>query len=237
MGSLPLSCVGAPPAHAGPLVRASSVLNSALEMAIEHIIDANEDLQMVARRYGFFDAESLWTHPDNAALAEMRDSHFVLAPGDAVTIPDLEPARRSLGTKTRHSFRVPRSDRKLKIRLLGLDGEPLEGSVELAGEELELDDGIVETPLELGDRELSLSFESQVHTLVVAGLDPVSTDRGLVARLAALGYDIDLDDLSEVTGPDRLAFVVQLFQHATELEISGEVDDTFRAALVEAFGS
>lgn len=202
-----------------------------------HVTDAGEDVQTIARRHGYFDPQTVWEDPANASLASERDSPFVLAPGDEIEIPALVPAKRVLTTNTRHFFFVPRPARRLRVRLLGLDGEALEGSVELGGEVVELEDGAAQIELETQATEVALEHPTGRHTLTIAGLDPVDTDAGLITRLAALGYDVSLDDLRGPQPGDRVGFAIELFQLDNGLEVGAPIDDALRDALTEAFGA
>jgi hypothetical protein len=53
------------------------------------IIKQGECLTTIALARGFV-PQTIWDHPDNAELKELRHTHQALLPGDRVVIPDLE---------------------------------------------------------------------------------------------------------------------------------------------------
>ena len=69
--------------------------------------------------------------------------------------------------------------------------------------------------------------------LILGGVGPISTERGVKVRLQNLGlFPHSLDDASEGAFESAL----RAFQESADLEATGRVDDATRAALAERYG-
>src|SRR5208283_1277281 len=79
-------------------------------------------------RYGFADANLIWSHPDNEALRNRRRSMHVLAPGDIVAIPD--PRKKSVQRETDkvHQFTVRLPTRGVHLILVDANHQPITDS-------------------------------------------------------------------------------------------------------------
>src|SRR4051794_29578662 len=67
-------------------IRSQNILHRSA-MPIRHIVEQGDTIVALAERHGLF-ARTLWEHPQNAALRDLRARMDVLLPGDEVYIPD-----------------------------------------------------------------------------------------------------------------------------------------------------
>jgi hypothetical protein len=74
-------------------------------MSTTHIVQAGECLASIAYEHGFF-WETLWNHPDNAALKERRSSPFHLLPGDEVVVPEKRLREETRSPEEKHTFKL-----------------------------------------------------------------------------------------------------------------------------------
>jgi hypothetical protein len=95
-------------------------------LAKTHIVEQGEHLSSIARLNGFQNFHSIWDHPNNAALKAKRDPH-VLVPGDRLFIPDREQKTEPISTGALHIFAINVSTIFLRLRLLDINGKPLNG--------------------------------------------------------------------------------------------------------------
>lgn len=86
-------------------------------MAIDYEIQEGECIGSIAFANGFT-WQTLWNHPNNAALKAKRNDPNLLNPGDVVHIPDLRVEEQSCAVDQRHSFRRKAVPAKLRIQLL-----------------------------------------------------------------------------------------------------------------------
>jgi hypothetical protein len=56
-----------------------------------HTVSRSDTLFTIARQHGFRSWRGIYEHPNNALLRQRRPDPMVLAPGDAVFVPDKEP--------------------------------------------------------------------------------------------------------------------------------------------------
>ncbi|HUA57267.1 MAG TPA: hypothetical protein VML19_00835, partial [Verrucomicrobiae bacterium] len=74
-------------------------------MAFSYEVQDGDCIGSIAFSRGF-DWDTLWNHPENAALkAKRRDPNILLA-GDIVYIPDLSLRQQPCATDERHTFQL-----------------------------------------------------------------------------------------------------------------------------------
>jgi hypothetical protein len=189
----------------------------------------------IAQRHGFL-WETLWDHPDNARLKELRQDPNVLLPGDVVVLPEKRFKEEEGSTGSRHRFQVRSNLARFKIRVL-VDDQPSRGVVY----ELRLANGDVRTgsldaegflvediPPDVEEGELIVGPPNDQMTwgLRFGGLDPITTPAGVEQRLVQLGFD------SQKTLRDRVA----AFQRKHGLDDTGEMNEATRARLQREYG-
>ncbi len=166
-------------------------------------------MNSIGYMYGFF-PDTLWDHPDNAALKELRCDPDVLFPGDVVNIPDKRAKFEAGVTERRHTFRRKGVPSKLRIEFHRLNGEPrsnepyllviktksgplppIEGKTDEDGL---LDESIppdaVSGEVTLGENDQS----SEVYKVRIGSLDPITEVSGVQGRLRNLGFSCEDED-------------------------------------------
>jgi len=215
-----------------------------------HIVKQGEHLSSIAERYSFVEHETLWNHPDNAALKDERSPH-VLLPGDEVIIPDKESKSLPRPTGALHSFRIGGDRLTLRLRLLGTLGEPLaetdcELTVEGSSLSLRTDpDGVIEATIPRSARQGSLAILDITYELAIGHLDPAKEPSGLSARLNNLGYysgevpevETGAETVSEGAGgpndEEERRFAIACFERDSGLPVSGNATAAM-ASMLEA---
>ena len=81
-----------------------------------HTVEQGEHLAAIAAAYGFMSSATVWEHPGNAGLRELRKNPNILLPGDTVFIPDKEKKEVPVAAGKSSRFQVARE--KLKLRLV-----------------------------------------------------------------------------------------------------------------------
>ena len=207
-------------------------------MGTSHTVQQGEHLTRIARQYGFLSYETIWNHPDNADLKQLRNTPNVLAPGDVLQIPDKQVRTESRATGSSHTFKVPARQLKLRIVVTDLHLRPLANTdcdFELEGQKKKVTtngSGLIEETIpataEIGDLGVAdLAFDSQFK---VGHLDPVDGESGQVGRLANLGYYRgSLNKIDE----DELRSAIEEFQCDQKLKVTGicgpETQDKLKA--------
>ena len=211
-------------------------------MATQQItIQQGECLTTIALARGF-DPQTIWDHPDNAELKQLRHTPQALLAGDSLAIPDLEEKEVSVSTGTVARFQLNVGSVRLRLRLtrhgearadepfeLEIDGaDTITGSTDGEGW---IDQAI---PAEATRATLRLRDGLESYVLQLGHLDPHDSPAGIQQRLRSLGFYFGLVDgeLGDVT-----AAALRRFQTANELEVSGEADDATLCALRDAYGS
>lgn len=204
-----------------------------------HVVRQGDHLASIAQRYGVSLAE-IWDHPNNAGLREERGEGNILEAGDVLFVPDVEAELLDVSKGQTNAFiaRVPLVP--IRIRLVDEDNAPLSGKAfRVDGPATPIEgttdgDGVAEfeVPMTLRVVALRLVDLGRVWPIKVAYLDPVTSDSGVRSRLRNMGYLRGSDDPETDT-----ANALRSFQQAEGLEVTGEVDEEVREALVRRHGS
>lgn len=203
-------------------------------MPTQHTVRQGDCFSNIAAQYGF-PWKTLWNHPDNAQLKELRKDPGVLFPGDVVSIPDKGLKEEPRPTDALHKFKKKAEPTHIKIRLL-LDDQPrtnLKYELDVAGANIKGSTdggGFVEADIPPDAANGTLvageGATRSVYYLEFGALDPIDTEEGVRKRLVSLGFDAEGD----------LADAVQGFQTQEGLAVTGTIDDALRATLKEKFG-
>jgi hypothetical protein len=203
-----------------------------------YVVAEGESVPTVALRAGFF-WETLWNHPDNAELEQARKDPAILMPGDRVVVPELRLKQLPVATGARHVFRrrgvpsrfsvqlfergKPRAGQPYRLEIE--DGTTIEGTLD--------DEGLLDVFLDATVKQATLVVgeDEEAYDVEIGRLLPIDSPAGVQQRLANLGcYSGAIDG----TGDDALGAAIRAFQAKSSLPITGETDDTTRAALATA---
>ncbi len=199
-----------------------------------------EDLPMIAVNNGFQSWRTVYDFEENAALRAQRPSPNHLASGDEIKLPPKESEPVAVNTGEIHMFRVAaRPMEKLCLRIdadarfayeLTVAGMLFEGEGE-PGDVIEH-----QVPSDASQAELVIyepggdPEQGDKYQLKLGALEPGSTNAGLQARLANLGFDP-----GGVDGKvgDKTKNAIEQFQLANGLEATREPDEATRTLLEE----
>ena len=79
-------------------------------------VQSGDSIPSIARDNGFF-WETLWNHPENAALKALRNDANMLLEGDEVFVPEKETKWESCATEQLHTFKRLGDAVKFKLQL------------------------------------------------------------------------------------------------------------------------
>jgi N-acetylmuramoyl-L-alanine amidase len=189
-------------------------------------------ISSIAAREGLF-WQTLWDQ--NSDLKAARKDPNRIAPGDKVSIPDLEIKQVAAATEQTHRFKRKGIPAKLKL-VIERDHIPLKSTaftltIGANTMEGETDDtGLIDIPIDPTAKTARLEIADLEYELQLGGLDPEDCNEGMQARLMNLGfYDGALDgDIGEQTQA-----AVEAFRAFAELGPGTEVDDEMLDKLFE----
>ena len=197
-------------------------------------------LSKIAFKYGFSDAQTIWSDPHNGQLQKKRKSPQILLPGDLVYIPDRTAKQSSAVTAKTHHYTTRKSLTILRVALKDWDGEPLVNcscllKIEDRDYQLATDDaGMLEAeiPTAAAVGRLVVDDYNEEIQLKIGCLDPSSEETGWKGRLCNLGYCTG----EEEEDPDALEAAVEEFQCNAGLDVNGVCGPETIAQLENAHG-
>lgn len=211
-------------------------------MAQNYSVQPGDHLAGIAARFGFSDFQTIWNHPNNAALKSKRQNPHVLAPGDVVHIPDKQQKKVPAPTTALHKFQTKRKSLMICLAVKDFDNNPLANVnciLEIDGAVVNLKtdgQGVLKHKIAATAKGGSLKIpDLEIELPVQIGfLDPVEETAGYQARLINLGY------YPYPFGAEDEALMrnaIEEFQCDFKLSVTGVLDDTTRNKLKEAHGS
>lgn len=211
-----------------------------------HIVKKGECFSSLARKYGFHDPDTLYSHPDNAQLKQKRPNPNVLMVGDKVKIPDKQEKTEQISHSRRHVFKVKGLRTHLRFIVEDLDGNSLANKaydLEVGAETLtgKTDgQGLVERQVSAGVNRARLTLwlddkksSSLVWNLEIGALTPHDDNGGIQARLNNLGFFCGKVD--GIVGP-RTKAAVKAFKKKNNLADNDTIDDAFKNKLKTVYG-
>lgn len=215
-------------------------------MSKVHVVQQGEHLAGIAAEHGFSDPRTIFDHPDNAELKAERKDPNILFPGDVVVIPEREVREEEAATETRTRFTTSAPRLLLRVRVLDVSGNPVEGTAFLEGGVMMGEDGeIREAPITASKKQDTISLpkspprEREIEfPLAIGELDPIKTPSGIRDRLNNLGY---FAGFSAVFETEQFKWAVEEFQcdhqKKHKLKVSGVPDKPTLRALAKEYGS
>lgn len=209
-----------------------------------HVIRQGEYLSLLATRHGF-NADDVWSAPENAELRERRASPEVLAPGDILYLPDEPPPGARLHPRAQNSYsaRVPRVP--VCVQLHTSDGALADARCVVHACTPPLDvrtdsEGTLrfEAPMNAHEVRIDVPDEELTLRVLVGFLDPPNEDSGVLARLINLGFLSPVErHAPEEQRAARVRQAVAAFQQRRGMEPTGELDEPTRDALRDEHGA
>ena len=199
-------------------------------------VGTGETAISLSKKKGFF-WQTVWNHPENAALKQERKDPTLLHEDDEIFIPEIETKEVSKGTEAEHTFKLKGDPCKLKLQLLKL-GEPRADEnyvLEIEGKILEGTtdgDGQIEhfIPSAARSGKLILRDGQETYPIKVGTLDPVDSVSGIKQRLNNLGFASGSKNDKE---DEKYAEAVKKFQAENQLDETGEMDSKTKSKLKE----
>lgn len=195
-------------------------------MPINYTVQQGDCISSIALQFGF-SPDTIWKHPANASLRQLRKDPNILLAGDVVVVPDLALREESCATDAQHKFVLQGVPAQFRLQVfdgttprarqsykLTIDGKPFHGVTDAQG--------VLKVDIPPDAKKGHLVIGSEVHEFDLGTLDPITELSGIQARLNNIGYDCGPPD-GKLT--DRLRLVLRIFQSMFGLERTGEPDN------------
>lgn len=215
----------------------------------KYVVQQGDHLSKIATDHGLRLWETIWDHPDNAAIKQKRVNPNVLLPGDELEIPEREEGEESCATAQRHRFQAKTNGLILRVKTLDFGQAPVanaEATVWVGGDfqHLKTDgDGLVERTLPLNAtagrlRVVAAALAGTLDVpLGIGELDPVDEVTGQIGRLNNLGYDAgEVEPPADAITKERLKSAIEEFQCDQGLKVDGICGPNTQKKLKDAHG-
>lgn len=211
-------------------------------MPVHHRVLRGECVISIAYENGFH-PHTIWNHPENAELRQLRREPHVLLPGDVVFVPDKRLREEPAHTGTRHVYRRRGVPQWVRIQIQRA-GRPIaglgfairvDGGAEVRG--VTDGDGWLRHPITPNAKLATIQLDggSGEYRLSLGTLDPIDSPSGLAGRLAALGL-YDGPASAEASAP-AVAAALRGLQAAHGLDPTGTADDPTKTLLRDLVGA
>src|SRR4051812_39592115 len=203
-------------------------------MGEQYAIQQGESLITIAHKFGFLNYKTIYNHPKNADFRKLRPNPNLIHPGDPLYIPDKAPKKEKCATGKGHTFVVGRDIRRIELKILDIDGEPLKKTpyrLFLDGNlftEADTDgSGVLHADIPLKAKEGRLEILHYIWPLKLDHLNPVKdvTDdgiSGIQGRLRNLGYKTG--NVDGILGPHTRAAIRAFQSDHLPGNVTGEPD-------------
>ena len=196
----------------------------------------------IAEEFGFV-WETIWNHPDNAALKELRKDPNILHPGDVVVVPEKTPRIETAPVDQLSKYVKKSPLAQVRLRLLDLRRQPranvdytatVDGVISTGKSD---GDGYITIPVPPNARQLKLKVtegaKTDEYTLPLGSIDPIGELSGIQQRLTNLGYSCTSD---RGTPGEATRTAIRAFQKEMNLNVTGELDEATRQKLKQIHG-
>jgi len=211
-----------------------------------HKIKTGECFSSLAEKYGFHEADALYSHADNATLKAKRKNPNLLVTNDRVTIPDKTSKKESCADSAKHRFKAKGIHTHLRLLLEDFQGNALGTkayALEIGNDKFEgktKSDGLVDHLVLAASTDGTLTVwlgadkkKSIIWPLEIGFLEPHDTNKGVQARLNNLGYTCGKED--GIVGPNTKS-AIKVFKKNNGLADDDTLDDTTRNKIKDVYG-
>lgn len=208
----------------------------------DYVVKDGDCISSIALEHGHF-WKTIWKHPANAELRQIRQDPNMLMPGDRVHVTPISTKTELGASEMCHRFKRKGEPAKMVVRVL-MNDRPLanlpyqldvDGNLFLGTSDAE---GGVAVSIPGNARRaklrIGLAGREREYLLELGGMDPVSEVSGIQRRLNNLGFSCGSAD--NFWGPVTES-ALERFQERHGLPITGQPDEATRAKLKEVHGS
>jgi hypothetical protein len=206
-----------------------------------YTVQQGDHLSGIAEQFGFQNIDTIWNHPNNAALKKLRKNPHILFPGDILFIPDKTDKNAPAPTTKLNKFQIDLTKLKLNLKLQDINGDPIASKPVT----ISLEGAVVPPPATDGNGQTSSTIKKSAKNgflvlgdlefqLQVGSLDPIDKPSGQIARLNNLGYEAGD---TQTVDTDAFESAVEEFQCDNQIKpITGACDGNTQGILQKVHG-
>lgn len=215
----------------------------------KHVVEQGDHVPKIATDHGLVLWQTIWDHPANAAVKELRGNPCVLMPGDSLEVRKAEPREESCATQQRHRFKAKTPVLVLRMKTLDVSRRPVaEAAATLwvsgSFEQMKTGkDGMIERSIPSDARAGRMRIEGAGLAggidvaLGIGELDPVEEVTGQIGRLNNLGYDAGPVEVPRnAAAQKQLDSAIEEFQCDQGLKVDGLCGPATQKKLREVHG-
>lgn len=197
-------------------------------MAVNHQVKQGDCISSIAYENGFF-PETIWDHPKNAGLKELRKDPNVLVPNDTVFVPDKQIKEVAEPTNQVHKYQLKNAPAVFSVQLFDFLEKPranqffemkIDDKFERSG--TTTSEGIAEISLPPNAKRgvMTVGEDSETIEFHFGYLESSDNVRGMQARLQNIGFECAVDGKLD----EEMTEVLKSFQRRFDLPLTGKSD-------------
>ena len=211
----------------------------------EYEVKPGDWFAKIVKRQGYGNAwHPIYNHADNQNFRQACPDPDLLIPGEKCVLPDKNEKEENKATNKKWKFEMAPGKAQLHVVILRPNGQPLKStscklvlhgpSVEGRTISTKTDgSGALKCDINTDVETATLTIEGQVIELLVGQLEPLTTAKGVQARLQNLNYHLETIDGDANTGK---AAITAFQKNYTLNDPEGSVEKQTRAKLKEIYG-
>lgn len=208
-----------------------------------HVVSPGDCINSIADQHGFF-WETIWNHPSNQALKQLRENPNALLKGDRVFVPDPRKKEVQCSPTKRHTFRLKGVPVRFNLRVLDAQGQARAGVPYTLVVDGKTSQGTIPSDGNLSEiikanakkAKLTLSprgAEKEEYEFQLGHMNPADDNAGVQGRLKNLGY---YEGPLSGSSDEATIEAIRQFQEASGLPVTGEADAATQATLAKRHG-
>jgi N-acetylmuramoyl-L-alanine amidase len=214
----------------------------------EHSVKQGESIKSIAYNNGFY-WETIWDHPANKKIKEIRKNADLLNPGDIVIIPEKKIKKAELKVNSMNRIVVKGHSEKFRVQFVDDEDKPRSGINYTLTIDKKFYSGTTDgsgwaekimprnakvAHLYLGDEEdkNGKPLPQEEYVFDLRHLDPIETVSGVQQRLTNLGFDCG----EEEEAGNKTKDAIYRFQRANNLMPTGMIDEITRNKIKLEYG-
>lgn len=214
----------------------------------EYEIKQGDWFARIAKRQGYGTSwRPIFNHADNKDFRDKCSDPNLLIPGEKCILPEKEEKEENKATNKKWKFETAPDKAQFHVVILRANGQPVKSTpykIVFHGPNIEGrtltrqtdSSGAIKCEITTDAESATLTIEGQTFELLIGQLEPVTTAKGVQARLQNLNYHMEAIDGVAGAGSPAEAAIKAFQKNYTLGDPEGVVENATRSKLKDIYG-